>query len=337
MAPTTTGREPDALDVVGLGAVGLRTYTWNNNLKSIALLAGFPVLLLAVTFALILVVQADAAPSLEAGFRSAASMMPAATPVALGIAGVWFAVAYVSHQAIINLSTGSQSVSREGEPALYYLLENLCISRGMPIPRLRVIETPSRNAFASGLSESKAVITVTRGLIDALEADELEAVLAHELSHVRHRDVRLLVIAAVFVGIFSFLGEMLFRGMFRVHLPRTTGRQRRGGGVNAGIFVVTAALVIAVAYGLAILVRFALSRRREYMADAGAVELTKNPDAMIRALQKIAGHSDVPRAPEEVREMFFDNRATGFSSLFATHPPIEKRIEALRVYAGGRV
>jgi heat shock protein HtpX len=322
---------------VALQAVGLQTYIWNNNLKSIALLAGFPVLLLAIAYALVLMFVAGGASSLNEGFAQAGRAMPVAAPIAIAVAGGWFAVAYVGHQAIINMATGSKDVQRIDEPDLYNMLENLCVSRGLPTPRLRIIETPARNAFASGLTGRAAVITVTRGLMETLEPDELEAVLAHELSHVRHRDIRLLVIAVVFVGIISFVGEVLFRGMFYTNLGRTTGRSRRSGGGNAGVLVLLAFAIIALSYLLAILIRFALSRRREYLADAGAVELTKNPDAMIRALQKIAGHSEIERAPQEVREMFFDNKAAGFASLFATHPPIDARIEALKTYAGGQV
>jgi heat shock protein HtpX len=321
---------------VALQAVGLRTYIWNNNLKSLALLAGFPILLIGVAYAIVLLIESASAPSITQGLASAGSRMPAASLVALGVSGAWFAVAYVGHQKIIDLATGSREATRADHPELYNLLENLCVSRGMPMPKLRIIETEALNAFASGLSEQKAVVTVTRGLVNALDRSELEAVLAHELSHIRHRDVRLLVIAAVFVGIISVVGEMVFRGMFRVNTRRTTSRGRRGGGGNAGVLVLIAFAIIALSYLLAIVVRFALSRRREFLADAGAVELTKNPDAMISALRKISGHSDVPRAPDEVREMFFDNRPSGFASLFATHPPIEARIAALVLYAGGR-
>jgi heat shock protein HtpX len=193
------------------------------------------------------------------------------------------------------------------------------------------------NAFATGLHEGQYSITVTRGLVSALNDEELEAVLAHELTHIRNRDVRLLVIAVVFVGIFSFVGEMAFRGL-RFGSVGSSRRSsgRNGGGGGAIIAILVALAMIAIAYALAIVIRFALSRRREYLADAGAVELTKNPDAMISALQKISGNPAV-NAPAEVREMFIENPHSDFASLFATHPPIEKRIETLAKYAGGRV
>ncbi len=318
---------------MALQAVGLRTYIWNTNLKCILLLAGFPVLLFGVAYALLLMVQAYDAPSLAAGFANAADQMPAAGLAALGVAGGWYGVAYVGHQKIIDMAAGSKSLARADAQTAYDLLENLCISRGLPMPALRVMETPALNAFASGLTEQKAVVTVTRGLLEALTPEELEAVLAHELSHVRNRDIRLLVVAAVFVGIISLVGELLFRGMIHGGARRSGGGGGKGRG-GAGALVLVAFAVIAVAYGLAIVVRFALSRRREFLADAGAVELTKNPDALIAALEKVSAGPDIERAPAEVREMYFDHRAKGFARLFATHPPLEARIEALRRYAG---
>lgn len=317
-------------------AVGLRTYIWNNNAKSVLLLAMFPVLLTAIAYALtVLWLSGQGERAQLYALERAVGYLPVSASIAFAVAAAWFAVAWVGHQTIINFSVGSREVKRTDDPALYNLLENLCISRGLHMPRLRVIETGARNAFASGLNEKTETITVTRGLLDALEPAEVEAVLGHELSHIRHRDVRLLVIAAVFVGIISFVGEMFFRGVLRGGVRRS-GRSRRGGEVNAGALVLVSVLIIMVAYGLAIVLRFALSRRREYLADAGSVELTRNPDAMIGALRKISGHAHVGRAPEEVREMFLDNPRTGFAGLFATHPPIEKRIEALIAYAGGR-
>ena len=324
-----------------IAAAGLRTHIWNNNLKSIALLAGFPVLVLAIVFAGALVWSgygdAPAKASATAGAMGPAlDLTLRAFPfVMIGVA-IWFVIAWLGHQAMIDAATGARKVSRADEPELYNLLENLTISRGMPMPSLRIIETDALNAYASGLSEKKAVITVTRGLMNTLNAQELEAVLAHELSHVINRDVRLLVIAVIFVGIISFTVEIAARGLFHGSLARAGGG-RRGRSGNAGVILLVAALIVAVTYALAFVIRFALSRSREYMADAGAVELTKNPDAMISALEKISGRSEIKDAPEEVRQMFIENETkVSFAGLFATHPPIEKRIEALETYAGGR-
>lgn len=318
-------------------AYGLKTHIWNNNLRCIFLLAFFPVLLIALATALMLVflgLQGDM--STQDGLYFALDSLPRTAPIALGAAGAWFAVAFLGHQAMIDFATKSQSVSPSQEPRAYNLLENLCISRGIVMPKLKVIETPVMNAFASGVRTKNYTVTLTRGLMDRLDDEELEAVIAHELSHIENKDVRLLIIAVIFVGIFSFIGEGMFRGMMRTNISRTNNHRRSGGG-NAAPLIFIGIAIVAVSYMLALLIRFSLSRRREFMADAGAVELTKNPDAMIRALQKISGNAELTQVPAEVREMAFENPRTGFAGVFATHPPIEKRIKALIEFGGGRL
>jgi len=328
------------------GAAGLRSHIWNNNLKSIALLAGFPVLLTLLGYAIALLVIAMTGEgdymagkggygeaSLGDSMMAAVYILPQIAVFASIAAGIWFIIAWFGHQAMINLATGASSVNRKDEPRLYNLLENLCISRGMTVPKMAIIESAGLNAYASGLTEGQYTVTVTRGLMQTLNDAELEGVLAHELSHIRHRDVRLLVISIIFVGIISFAAEIAFRGMLYGGMR---GGTRRSGSRNGGALILIAFACIAVAYVLAIAIRFTLSRQREYMADAGAVELTRNPDAMISALAKISGHSEIEKAPEEVREMFIENASTGFMGVFATHPPIEKRIEALVEFGGGK-
>lgn len=318
-----------------MGSYGLKTHIWNNNLKSIALLFLFPVLILALVYAgLLLWAGFVEGGSAAQGFGFAADMLPTAIPYTLVGVGAWFGVAFLGHQALIDAATKSRSLNKSEEPRAYLLLENLCISRGITTPRLKVIETDVMNAFASGIREKNYTITLTRGLLNSLDDEELEAVIGHELSHIRNKDVRLLIIAIIFVGIISFFGEGIVRGLMRNNMPRTN-RTRRGGEVNAAVLILIGVAIIAISYGLAMLVRFALSRKREYLADAGSVELTKNPDGMIRALQKISGHAQL-NAPAEIREMAFENPRVGISGLFATHPPIEKRIEALVKFAGGR-
>ena len=315
-----------------LPTVGLRTHIWNNFIKSGLLLAGFPVLLLAVTFALMLLVQ-DTGKGLGGDMAAALGTLPVAFPVALAVSGIWFGIAWLGYQPIINAVSGAKPVTREQEPRLWNLLENLCISRGLRMPTLAVIESPERNAFASGLSRETGQVTVTRGLMQALTDQELEAVLAHELTHIRNGDARLGVIAAVFAGIISLVAEVVFRGMRGV---RVSGGSNRGGR-NAGAAVLVALAILAVAWLLAVVLRFALSRNREFLADAGAVELTANPDAMISALRKVEGRSDIPAMPSQVQAMLLDwpQGAQGFN-LWATHPSIDARVEALVVVAGGR-
>jgi heat shock protein HtpX len=319
-----------------MGAVGLQTYIWNNNIKSTLLLLGFPVLLLAMVYAFELLLMGFGylpggyTPSDD--FALAGQMLVHYAPLAIGAALVWFVIAYFSYQSIIDFSTGARPVERSGLPRVYNLLENLAISRGMKTPTLRLIDTDAMNAFATGLHEGQYSVTVTSGLVNALDDQELEAVLAHEMTHVINRDVRLMVIASIFAGVITLLAQIIYRAI--VWTSWTGGdRRRRGGG--AGLFILVALVVAAVGWVLAVFIKMAISRRREFVADAGAVELTKNPDAMISALQKISGHSEI-HAPNSVRTMFLDDDE-GAMSLFATHPPISKRIDALVRYAGGRV
>ena len=328
-----------------MAAYGLQTHIWNNNWKSVLLMAGFPVLLILLTYGLFLLYAGLAGYTygddpMAGAFLWAGDALVRAWPYAIVAAILWFGIAYAFYQGMIDLATGAHKVERRDEPRLYNLLENLCISRGMKTPALRIMDTDAMNAFATGLHEGQYSITVTRGLKEALNDQELEAVLAHELTHIRNRDVRLLIIAVIFVGIFSFVAEIIFRGLYygggrgiRVSSSRRSSSRDSGGG--AAIAIIVALVIIAIAYALAIVIRFSLSRRREYLADAGSVELTKNPDAMISALEKISGHADL-QAPADVREMCIENPHADFAGLFATHPPIEKRIQALVQFAGGQ-
>lgn len=320
-----------------LPTVGLRTHIWNNFIKSGLLLAGFPFLLLLVTFAVVLMFQ-DSGKGIGSDMAAAAETLPVAFPVALLVSGAWFGIAWLGYQPMINAITAARPVTREQEPRLWNLLENLCISRGLRMPTLAVIESAERNAFASGLSRQTGQVTVTRGLMQALTDQELEAVLAHELTHIRNGDARLGVIAAVFAGIISLIPEILFRGLrgsgrrgFRV----SSGNSRGGRGSGAAILIALA--ILALAWLLAVVLRLALSRNREFLADAGAVELTANPDAMISALRKVEGRSDIPAMPTQVQAMLLDwpRGANGFN-LWATHPSIDSRVQALVSVAGGR-
>ncbi|MFA4951074.1 M48 family metallopeptidase [Brevundimonas sp.] len=317
-------------------AVGLQTHIWANNTRSVILLAGFPVLMVGILYGLQLMLMGfgilpNSGGSLSADMALAASWLTTTIPLAIVFSAIWFAIAWFGNQAMIDAMTGARKVDRRSEPELYNLLENLSISRGMQTPTLRIIEVDGLNAYASGLNEGRYSVTVTRGLMQALDRDELEAVLAHELTHVINKDVRTMVIASIFAGIISVVAELVLRSLF----------YSRGGGrrdnKNAMPLILIGLVIAAVGYGLAIVIRMSLSRTREYVADAGAVELTKNPDAMIGALRKIEGRSSLP-GPDEVQQMFLDNQPNGkgLEGLFATHPPIAKRIEALIRFGGGR-
>jgi len=271
---------------------------------------------------------------LRAAFRDFVYSLPFVT---VG-AALWILIAYKFHQSMIDALTGGREVTRQEEPRLYNLLENLCISRGITMPKLKVMEDDALNAFATGLNDKQYSITVTSGLLRRLDDAELEAVLAHELTHIRNGDVRMLVIAVIIAGVVSFFAELVFRLMFQGGFrwrSGSSGGDRKGSG-GAVIAIIIAVAMIAIAWLLSIVIRFALSRKREYLADAGSVELTKNPDSMITALRKIEGRGELEGATSAVMEMCVDNPRSGFADLFATHPPIESRIDAIVKFAGGR-
>ncbi|HZV84534.1 MAG TPA: M48 family metallopeptidase [Brevundimonas sp.] len=318
-----------------MAAVGLQTHIWANNTRSVLLLVSFPILMVAILYGVQLVLMGmgylpGTGRGLGDDMALAASWLGGTVPLAFGVAAIWFAISYFGSQTMVDLMTGARKVERRSEPDLYNLLENLAISRGLRTPALRVIESDSLNAFATGLHEGQYSITVTRGLVNALTRDELEAVLGHELTHVINKDVRTMVIASIFAGIISVIAELVFRGLM---YSRGGKRDNK----NAAPLVLIGMAFAVVGFVLAIVIRMMLSRTREFVADAGAVELTKNPDAMISALRKVEGRSSL-KGPDELQQLFLDNQpnGVGLEGLFASHPPIEKRIAALVKFGGGR-
>ena len=323
-------------------AYGLYTHIQSNRHRSIALLIGLFFLVYVMTYAGALVAEAlSGDASVQYLMRAAGRDLIKALPFVTVGTALWILIAYKFHQSIIDAVTGGREVTRTEEPRLYNLLENLCISRGITMPKLKIAETDALNAFATGMNDKQYSITVTSGLVKNLNDQELEAVLGHELTHIRNGDVRMLVIAVIIAGVISFFAELFFRLMFQGGFSfrgsRSSGDSDRKGSGGAIVAIIIAVALIAVAWFLSIVIHFALSRSREYLADAGSVELTKNPDAMITALRKIEGRGELQGATSAVMEMCIDNPREGnsFADLFDTHPPIDKRVAALIKFAGG--
>lgn len=322
-------------------AYGLYSHIRSNRIRSTFLLIGLFVLVYALVYAGALVAEAwlHGDYPLDAILWQAKRDFFHSLPFATVAAGAWIVIAYFFHQSMIDAITGGGEVTRAAEPKLYNLLENLCISRGIPMPKLKIMESDALNAFATGLNRRQYSITVTTGLLERLDDAEIEAVLGHELTHIRNGDVRLMVIAMIIAGVVSFFGEMLFRMFFNSGGYRyrpsssSSSSDRKGGGAIIAILI--AVVIILVAWLLSVVIRMALSRSREFLADAGSVELTKNPDAMISALRKIENRGELPGSPSAVMEMCIDNPRTGFSDLFATHPSVEARVYKLVHLAGG--
>src|SRR5271166_5402942 len=319
-----------------MAAYGLYSHIQSNRRRSIALLIGLFFLIYVLVYAGALVgealtVNADLDILMQRAWRDLISAAPLAT---IGTA-LWVVIAYFFHQSIIDAVTGAREATRREEPRLYNLLENLCISRGITMPKLKIMETEALNAFATGMNQKQYSITVTSGLLDRLDDAEVESVLGHELTHIRNGDVRMMVIAVIIAGVVSFVAELVFRLWFYNGFSFRGSRSDRRGGGGAGIAILIAIALLVLAYFLSFVIRLALSRSREFLADAGSVELTKNPDAMISALRKIEGRGELPGATSAVMEMCVDNPREEFSNLFSTHPSVESRVKALVETAGG--
>jgi len=319
-----------------MAAYGLYSHIQSNRRRSIALLIGLFFLVYVLVYAGALLAAALSLDTdLDTLMRIAWIDLIRAAPFATIGAAAWIVIAYYFHQNMIDAVTGGREIQRGDDPRLYTILENLCISRGIPTPKLKIIESDALNAFATGMNAKQYSITVTTGLLEPLNDAEIEAVLGHELTHIRNGDVRMMVVAVIIVGAISFFTELIFRLWFYNSWSFRGSRsdERRGGG--AGVAILIAVGLLVVAYALSFLIRLSLSRQREYLADAGSVELTKNPDAMISALRKIEGRGELPGATSAVMEMCIDNPREGFGELFDTHPSVESRITALVKFAGG--
>jgi heat shock protein HtpX len=318
-----------------MAAYGLYSHIQSNRRRSIILLVGLFFLVYVLVYAGALVaealsVNADVNTLLQLAWMDFLDAAPFAT---IGTA-LWIVIAYYFHQSMIDAITGGREVTRAEEPRLYNILENLCISRGIATPKLKIIDSDALNAFATGMNARQYSITVTTGLLKRLNDAEIESVLGHELTHIRNGDVRMMVVAVLIAGIISFFAELVFRLWFYNGFSFRRGRSEgRGGGAGLAILIAVALLVVA--YLLSFIIRLALSRSREFLADAGSVELTKNPDAMISALRKIEGRSELPGATSAVMEMCIDNPREGFGELFDTHPSVDSRVAALIKFAGG--
>lgn len=300
--------------------VGILQQQRRNNFQTIILLIGFPLIIMACVWAFLYfnyqnIYEVDYVNTLFFNY----------VPYILIGVSIWFIIAYLLQSAIINASAGSHTLSRKDNKRVYNLVENLCIAEGMPMPKLRIIDSPALNAFASGINKKSYAVTLTSGIIGTLNDDELEGVIAHELMHIKNHDVRLLIVSIIFVGIFSFIINMVLRGFLY-------GRRKK----DARMMIIVIAIA-AVAYLLSILFKFAISRKREFMADSGAAQMTKKPMALASALRKISGNHHVKQIKnDDVAQLCIENSPKkgdfSLSNLFSTHPPIDKRIAILEQF-----
>lgn len=319
--------------------VGIQTQQSRNNFRSLLLLCLFPCLVIGLLYAfcylLNLLASNDDANTQAEVFRYSTAMFIHLAPYVLGGVLLWFTIAYFANTSIINAATGSEPLSRMDNKRVYNLVENLCMSQGMKMPKINIINDDSLNAFASGINERTYTVSLSRGIINKLDDAELEAVIAHELSHIRNKDVRLMIVSIVFVGIFAMLAQIAMRSAYYSSFSR-----KRDDKNSAVLIMLLLMVVAAIGYFFSILMRFAISRKREFMADAGAAEMTKNPQALASALRKISADPDIEAVTrDDVAQLFIEHPGkqaesalSGLSGLFATHPPIEKRIQVLEQF-----
>ena len=332
--------------------VGIQTQIWRNNRLSILLLLCFPAIMLGMVWVFLAVVNGMGGSYYDEYGRAVSAMdfeavnhefLTIAPWVILGV-GVWFAIAYFSNAAMVRKATGAKPITRRDNPRIYNIVENLTMVCGMPMPQINVIDDPQLNAFASGIDEKSYTVTVTTGLMDRLDDDELAGVVGHELTHIRNRDTRLLITSIVFVGIVSTLMSLVARMLWNTFIYGGSSSRRSNNGKNGGgiVVVMLVGLVCAaIAYFFTLLTRFAISRKREFMADAGGAELCGNPLALASALRKISGDPGLKNVGrEDIAQMYIvhpqalsgDSISGFFSRIFSTHPSTEERIRLLEQY-----
>lgn len=258
--------------------------------------------------------------------------------VAILFAIGWSLVGYYNGDRIALMTAGAQGpITKEQNSYVYTMIENLCIAAGLPMPKVYLLNDDQINAFATGRDPQHASIAVTTGAIQLLENEELEGVLAHELSHVKNLDVRYMTMVAILVGILTLLSNYFWRASYMG--GRRRGNSESGGQIQAVLMIVGLVLLI-IAPILGQLIQLAVSRKREFLADASGALLTRYPEGLARALEKIAATTAHPldHANQATAHLYFSNpfgpRAHGMSRLFSTHPPIAERVAALRSMGG---
>ncbi len=329
--------------------VGMQTQIRRNNMYSILLLLLFPCILLLFVWAFLALVSylgggyyneyGEVVHSVDAETVNAYFL--SALPWVVGGVALWFCIAYFANTEMVKSSVGARALERRENPRVYNIVENLCMACGMDMPKINVVDDGQLNAFASGINKSTYTVTVTTGLLGLLSDEELSGVIGHELTHIRNHDTRLLITSIVFVGIISTVMSLVVRMLYYNFLFSGVG-SRRNKNNGAGVIVVLLVGVVCcfVAYIFTLMTRFAISRKREYMADAGGAELCGDPLALASALRKISGNPGLGGVKrEDVAQLFImrpeevSSGVMGFmNSLFSTHPDPEKRIRILEQF-----
>lgn len=334
--------------------VGIHTQIMRNNRLTIMLLILFPVIILGMVWVFLALVNYFGNGYYDQ-YGNIVHQLDAATVnyyfmntipwVIVGV-GIWFTIAYFANTAMVRAATGARPLTRKENPKIYNIVENLCMTCNMDMPKINIVDDPQLNAFASGIDKKSYTVTLTTGIIDRLNDDELAGVIAHELTHIRNHDTRLLITSIIFVGIVSTIMSLVIQMMYNafwfggLSSRSSDDEDNRGNGLSMIAVFIIGALCCAVAYFFTLLTRFAISRKREYMADAGGAELCGNPLALASALRKISGDPGLNNVKrDDIAQLFIihpQHFAPGmmnfFNSLFSTHPDTKKRIEILEQF-----
>lgn len=249
-------------------------------------------------------------------------------------------IAYFQGDAILMRASGARKIEKEDHPRLFNVVEEMVIASQLGrMPEVYIIDDRAMNAFAAGRKPENAKVAVTAGLLEHMNRDQLQGVIAHEIAHIRHRDVLFMTLVGVLLGAIVLMSELFLRGMWHSGGTRYSSRRSRDNGGGQALFLVIALVLAILAPIVAQLIYFAVSRRREYLADAGAAVYTRYPEGLASALEELSGqHERLERVSRATAPMFIVNplRPTGMSamSLMATHPPTEDRIKVLRSIGG---
>lgn len=331
--------------------VGMHTQIRRNNILTTTLLVMFPVIILGMVWIFLALVNYFGNGYYDQ-YGNVVHRLDAETvnyyfintiPWVIAGVGIWFAIAYFANSSMVRTATGARPLERRDNPKIYNMVENLCMTCNMDMPKINIVDDPQLNAFASGIDKKSYAVTLTTGIINRLTDSELEGVIAHELTHIRNHDTRLLITSIIFVGIVSTVMSMVIQMMYNMMWfggGRRSNDNEKNNGLSIIVVLLIGAVCCAIAYFFTLITRFAISRKREYMADAGGAELCGNPLALASALRKISGDpglSNVKR--DDIAQLFIihpQHFAPGmmsfFNSLFSTHPDTRKRIEILEQF-----
>ena len=335
----------------------MHTQISRNNRMTLLLLLMFPLIILGVVWAFIALLNYFGNGYYDQYGNVVHQMDPEvvkyyflnALPWVVGGVAIWFAIAFLFNTSMVRAATGAHSVSRKENPRLYNIVENLCMTAGMDMPKINMVDDPQLNAFASGIDKNSYTVTVTTGLMNLLDDAELAGVIGHELTHIRNHDTRLLITSIIFVGIISTVMSVIVQMMYNMmwfgggcrRIGGSDDDDNRSSGVAMIVVLIIGYALCAVAYLFTALTRFAISRKREYMADAGGAELCGNPLALASALRKISGDPGLQGVKrDDVAQLFIihpqhltaGGALSFLSSLFSTHPDTRKRIEILEQF-----